>query len=139
MNTSSPAVLSWLLTYALHSTVLLVLARVITSRKISATSRDVIWKSALVGGIVTASVQQAFDVRPSGSMRLPAAAATSAAQARPATDHSTELKSKKNEPRSTDAEVSLSFSGDEQSSAPAASTRLSLSDGLVLGWIIVAL
>src|SRR5690349_10334875 len=111
MNTSSPAVLSWLLTYALHSTVLLVMARIITSRKISATSRDVIWKSALVGGIVTASVQHAFNLRPSGSMALPAVAATSAAQTRSAIDEATESKKKKDDFASKDAEVSLSDAG----------------------------
>src|SRR5262245_16146957 len=110
MNPSSPAVLSWLLTYALHSTVLLVLARLITTRKISATSRDVIWKSALVGGIMTASVQQAFDLRPSGSVALPAVAATAAARDRALPDHSTDVKSKKDALAPKDDESSLASS-----------------------------
>jgi HEAT repeat protein/beta-lactamase regulating signal transducer with metallopeptidase domain len=137
MNASSSAVLSWLLTYALHSTVLLVLARVITSRKMSATSRDVIWKSALVGGIVTASVQQAFDVRPTGSMALPAVATavsqpTAALSAGDPTEESVKREEKKGEAPAAQTP------GAETATSPA-EPRLSLTDGLVFGWAIVAL
>lgn len=48
----------WLLTYLVHSTVILLVAWLVTSRSwVSDAVRDVVWKSALVGGIVTASVQ----------------------------------------------------------------------------------
>jgi HEAT repeat protein/beta-lactamase regulating signal transducer with metallopeptidase domain len=136
MNSSSSAVLSWLLTYALHSTVLLVLARVITSRKMSATSRDVIWKSALVGGIVTASVQQAFDLRPSGSMALPALVTSVAqsAESRRAADP-IDLQSKEHEQKGELTQAALPPGAE----GTPASARLSLTDGLVLGWALVAL
>jgi HEAT repeat protein/beta-lactamase regulating signal transducer with metallopeptidase domain len=140
MNTAAGAtsILSWLLTYALHSTVLLVMAKMITSRKMTAASRDVIWKSALVGGIVTASIQQAFEIRPSGSMALPA---KSAPLVQPAGYGSTGGIVKDKE-----AKLALDKSETDLASAPSAATaelsapsaRLSLTEGLVLGWAIVA-
>ena len=49
----------WVLTYMVHSTLLLGLAWVATRRAIQAAIfRDLVWKAALVGGIVTATVQQ---------------------------------------------------------------------------------
>jgi beta-lactamase regulating signal transducer with metallopeptidase domain len=76
----SHAVLAWLLTYALHSTVLLggawFLAR--TGRLAPAFS-DVLWKTALVGGILTATAQVALDRRPAGSFALAAATLGSSA------------------------------------------------------------
>ncbi|MFN8573671.1 MAG: M56 family metallopeptidase [Gemmatimonadaceae bacterium] len=62
--------LPWLATYAIHSTVLILSALVITSRyvpwRLSAAVRDAIWKCALVGGLVTASVQPYAAVVPVG-------------------------------------------------------------------------
>ena len=53
--------LAWLLTYALHSTLFLGGAWLLTARGIvrSHHVKDLLWKTALVGGIVTASVQSA--------------------------------------------------------------------------------
>jgi HEAT repeat protein/beta-lactamase regulating signal transducer with metallopeptidase domain len=49
---------SWLLTYLLHSTLLLGTAWIVTLRGVrSPALRDLIWKTALVGGLVTATVQ----------------------------------------------------------------------------------
>ncbi|HWA16809.1 MAG TPA: M56 family metallopeptidase, partial [Gemmatimonadales bacterium] len=49
---------SWLLTYLLHSTLLLGAAWIVTLRGVRAPAlRDLIWKTALVGGVITASVQ----------------------------------------------------------------------------------
>ena len=63
--------LAWLLTYALHSTVLLMVAFVaVRSRRVSPSFADVIWKTALVGGILTATVQTVADRRPAGSFAL---------------------------------------------------------------------
>ena len=59
---------AWLATYALHSTVLILIALVATDRrapwKLATATRDVFWKSALVGGLVTASLQMAIDTAP---------------------------------------------------------------------------
>ena len=70
-DTLSSTLLAWLLTYAVHSTVLLTLAWVLTRwLRWSPSASDLLWKSALVGGIVTASLQLRFDVRPWGTVSL---------------------------------------------------------------------
>ncbi|MCB9505574.1 MAG: HEAT repeat domain-containing protein [Gemmatimonadales bacterium] len=75
MPTILPILAGWLLTYALHSTVLLGLAwLILRTRRTDARTRDVLWKVAMVGGIVTASVQTALDLRPAGTVSLVAAA-----------------------------------------------------------------
>ena len=49
---------AWMLTYLVHSTILILGVWAVTSlRSVRDTSRDVLWKLALVGGFVTASVQ----------------------------------------------------------------------------------
>jgi beta-lactamase regulating signal transducer with metallopeptidase domain len=51
---------AWLLTYALHSTVLLCAAALLTARLVRGEAwRETLWKAALLGGIVTASIQSA--------------------------------------------------------------------------------
>jgi beta-lactamase regulating signal transducer with metallopeptidase domain len=51
---------AWLLTYALHSTVLLCAAALLTARVVRGEAwRETLWKAALLGGIVTASLQSA--------------------------------------------------------------------------------
>jgi beta-lactamase regulating signal transducer with metallopeptidase domain len=65
---------AWLLTYALHSTILFGAVWVITSFVSSNTLKDVLWKSALVGGLLTATLQVGLNLRPfAGVVRLPAA------------------------------------------------------------------
>jgi len=63
---------SWLLTYLVHSTLLLLAAWLITSwSRTSDTVRDILWKCALVGGLVTATVQMAVAREPlGGQLRL---------------------------------------------------------------------
>ena len=62
---------SWLLTYMVHSTIILAVAWVVTSRaRVSVGVRDVIWKFALLGGIATASVQTAISHEPLGGQLL---------------------------------------------------------------------
>jgi beta-lactamase regulating signal transducer with metallopeptidase domain len=69
-------VLAWLLTYAVHSTALLgsvwLLCRLLRNRALWL--QDSLWKMALVGGIVTASVQMAAGVQPLAG-RIPLATA----------------------------------------------------------------
>src|SRR5215207_1387330 len=62
----------WLLTYLVHSTLILIATWLITSRKrVSDTVREILWKSALVGGIVTATAQTAVAREPlGGQLRL---------------------------------------------------------------------
>jgi HEAT repeat protein/beta-lactamase regulating signal transducer with metallopeptidase domain len=72
--TFSSAALAWLLTYAIHSTALLGLVWLLTRvRRLPPVATDVLWKVALFGGVVTASVQQRLDVQPSGILTLPTA------------------------------------------------------------------
>lgn len=63
------ALLWWLLTYTLHSTLLLGGAWLLTLRSIRSESlRDTLWKVALVGGLITATVQVATGWHPSYSI-----------------------------------------------------------------------
>ena len=63
--------LAWLLTYAIHSTVLLSLVwLLVRARRWSPAASELLWKSAMVGAIVTASAQLWLDVRPAGTMVL---------------------------------------------------------------------
>ncbi len=63
---------SWLLTYALHSTLLLGLAWLLTRRPgVSAARRDMLWKAGMVGGLLTATLQTALPFEPlSGVLSL---------------------------------------------------------------------
>jgi beta-lactamase regulating signal transducer with metallopeptidase domain len=62
----------WLLTYLVHSTVILGAVWLIASRRgVSDTVREVLWKSALLGGIATATIQTVVAREPlSGQLRL---------------------------------------------------------------------
>ena len=76
---------SWLLTYLLHSTLLLGAAWLATRRLIQAPAvRDLLWKAALLGGVVTASLQAGLGFEPLGgalALKLEAARAPSAPHA----------------------------------------------------------
>lgn len=69
---SSPDVSGWLLTYAIHSSVLLLLAAIASRRFVSHRARETLWKTALFGGFLTASGQTLLQVRPPGHVTLPA-------------------------------------------------------------------
>ena len=71
IDTLSSAVLAWLLTYLIHSSALLLLAWAITRWRIwSPGATDLFWKVALVGGLVSASVQLGLELRPAGSVSI---------------------------------------------------------------------
>ena len=56
-----PALLAWLLTYAIHSTILLGGAWIVAQRMtLSPVARDVLWKVAIIGGVITSLAQQAI-------------------------------------------------------------------------------
>ncbi|HST59108.1 MAG TPA: HEAT repeat domain-containing protein, partial [Longimicrobium sp.] len=60
MSDTGLRITAWLLTYALHSTVLLCAAALLTARVVRGEAwRETLWKAALLGGIVTASIQSA--------------------------------------------------------------------------------
>lgn len=85
------SIFAWLSTYALHSTVLLLLAwlasvgmsRVQRLRDSIAAVRECVWKVALVGGIVTATLQMTLGIEPV-SARWTIARASPVASAPPA-------------------------------------------------------
>jgi hypothetical protein len=75
----SSAALAWLLTYLIHSTALLTLAWGLTrARSWSPASADLLWKTALVGGMLTATVQLRLELRPAGTVSLTHAASAPA-------------------------------------------------------------
>jgi HEAT repeat protein/beta-lactamase regulating signal transducer with metallopeptidase domain len=83
----SATALAWLLTYAIHSTVLLSLAWLLTRvRHWSPGASELLWKAAIVGGILTTSVQLTLEVRPAGSIALQRPASTTPALAIAPTD-----------------------------------------------------
>ncbi|MES2304756.1 MAG: M56 family metallopeptidase [Gemmatimonadota bacterium] len=70
-STLPSTVLAWLLTYAIHSTVLLGLAWAVTRFRRDPATSDILWKAAILGGLLTASIQLRLDVRPNGTLTLP--------------------------------------------------------------------
>lgn len=78
-GTISSTALAWLLTYAIHSTVLLSLAWLLArARRWSPGASELLWKSAMVGALVTTSAQLWLDVRPAGTVVLQPQVATTA-------------------------------------------------------------
>lgn len=70
-STFSSTALAWLLTYAIDSTILFSLAwLLVRARRWSPGASELLWKSAMVGAIITASAQQWLDVRPAGTIVL---------------------------------------------------------------------
>jgi HEAT repeat protein/beta-lactamase regulating signal transducer with metallopeptidase domain len=131
-GTLSSTALAWLLTYAIHSTVLLSLAWVLVRvRRLSPAASELLWKSALLGGIVTASVQLQLDVRPAGTVMLQRPAVTSTVAA-PAPIDDPETPSPV---RGTDIASVLPSS--VESSRP--SISFSGSSAAVLAWAVIAL
>ena len=82
IDTLSSTALAWLLTYLIHSTALLTLAWALTrARSWSPASADLLWKTALIGGMLTASVQLRLELRPAGTVALTHAAPASTSRA----------------------------------------------------------
>ena len=79
VRAATPALIGWLLTYALHSTIFLGAAWLLAGRAKSHPVRDVIWKTALFGGFITATGQTVLALNPlAGRVTLSAASETSA-------------------------------------------------------------
>ena len=135
--------LAWLLTYAIHSSVLLLLVwLLVRARRWSPAASELLWKTAMVGAIVTASAQLWLDVRPVGTVviggrdavgtkRDAVGGGRDAAQiSRP----SATVKSK-----AQPAPASLAAT-EVESSAPSAPTiTMTKSSAVVLAWGLIAL
>ena len=68
------ALLAWLLTYTIHSTVLLGIAWLVTRRfRLEPAASDLLWKVALLASLVTGTIQSRLELRTPAAMTLPAA------------------------------------------------------------------
>ena len=142
IDTLSSAVLAWLLTYLIHSTALLGLAWAFTRvRSWSPAALDVVWKTALVGGLVTATIQLALEVRPMGSISLVSATVADASAVVPnrAADNSEERLATPRQPaedaRAIESPAASAFVPDAAPLVP----RPSLHTAAVLAWALVGL
>ena len=76
LQTVSDTIAPWLLTYAVHSTLLLGAVWILGCFGLPKRDalREVCWKAAMVGAVITASLQTVGDLQPvGGSLELPAA------------------------------------------------------------------
>jgi len=75
MNTQMQDLAAWLLTYAMHSTLFLGTAwLVVRSGRLDHAATEIVWKVALVGGLITASAQSVLELQPAGTISLAARA-----------------------------------------------------------------
>ena len=66
---------AWLLTYLIHSTVLLGLVWLVTRRRrLEPAVSDLLWKVAILAGLVTGTIQSRLQLSPPAAMTLPVAA-----------------------------------------------------------------
>src|SRR6059058_6416217 len=85
------SLLAWLLTYLIHSTVLLGVAWLVTRRRrLEPAAAEVLWKVALVAGLVTGTIQSRLALSTPAAVTLPVATLPQAASpnqpAAPASD-----------------------------------------------------
>jgi len=74
MNSFASSLLAWLLTYAIHSTVLLGLAWFVTRRwRLEPSATDLLWKVALLAPLVTGTIQSRLELSTPAAVRLPVA------------------------------------------------------------------
>jgi len=133
-GTFSSTALAWLLTYAIHSTVLLSLAwLLVRTRHWSPGASELLWKSAILGGILTASVQLRLDVRPAGTVMLQRATVSAPATSRAQIDRVQDAGSGK---REANLNVSASQPAADRSGPAISMSRSSVA---VLAWALVAL
>ena len=131
-GTFSSTALAWLLTYAIHSTLLLSLAWLLVRvRRWSPGASELLWKSALLGGILTASVQLWLDVRPTGTVTLQSRAVTSPAATVARIDEHRKLAPVQN------TELAPVLRSSAERSGPAISMTTSFA--AVLAWAFIAL
>ena len=74
MTTLASGVLAWLLTYLIHSTVLLGVAWLVTrTRRLEPATLDLLWKVALLAPLVTGTIQSRLELATPAAVRLPVA------------------------------------------------------------------
>ena len=71
---NSLTVSAWLLTYLIHSTVLLGAAWLVTRRgRLQPAATDLLWKVALIAPLITGTLQSGLDLRSPAAVHLPVA------------------------------------------------------------------
>jgi beta-lactamase regulating signal transducer with metallopeptidase domain len=134
VRAATPALIGWLLTYALHSTIFLGVAWLLAGRAKSHPVREVIWKTALFGGFLTATGQTVLALNPRGGRVTLSAAPEASAPSKPIAafeDASGALAARS---IATDAAKGT----DPAVGTPAAAPRLAVRTLFVLGWAGVA-
>jgi HEAT repeat protein/beta-lactamase regulating signal transducer with metallopeptidase domain len=93
MTALSSSMLAWLLTYLIHSTVLLGVAFLVTRRwRLEPAATDLLWKVALLAPLVTGTIQSRLELSTPAAVRLPAPVAT-APQVDPVTQQAAPVES----------------------------------------------
>jgi len=128
VRAASAPLLGWLLTYAIHSTILLAAAWLLASRTRSHRVREVLWKTALFGAFVTAFAQSALRVIPLTGRMVVQATAPAAQEPSASPDQASPSLS-----RSMDPEPSRTAT--PPSDRLAGSPALGLGDGVAFAWI----
>jgi HEAT repeat protein/beta-lactamase regulating signal transducer with metallopeptidase domain len=130
---------AWLLTYALHSTLLLGAAWfVLRHRRVPPAAADVLWKVAMVGGVVTATAQASLAHWPVGSFSL-AVATAPAVEASLHADDGADRTGERAQALETPAQSTMpATTGRDESPAPASGGLPSLPTLLSVGWLAVA-
>src|SRR5213083_698628 len=83
MSALASSLLAWLLTYLIHSTVLLGIAWFVTRRRrLEPAASDLLWKVALLASLVTGTIQSRLPLSTPAAVTLPAAAAPAAPSVR---------------------------------------------------------
>lgn len=149
---AAQAILAWLLTYALHSTVLLAATWLaLRSRRFAPAVADVAWKAALLGGLFTATLQGVASRRPAGSIFLGADAASQltadASTASPAGVSASTGSATQGAATGTNAAIRTNLPTVDPAAspavAPAAPTTASPATGsttvVALAWLVIAL
>ena len=81
MSVLASSLFAWLLTYLIHSTVLLGVAWLVTRpRRLEPAARELLWKVALVAGLVTGTIQSRLALSTSAAVTLPVATLPQAAR-----------------------------------------------------------
>jgi HEAT repeat protein/beta-lactamase regulating signal transducer with metallopeptidase domain len=134
VRAASPALVGWLLTYALHSTILLGAAWLLASRAKSHPVREVIWKTALFGGFITATGQTVLALDPLAGRVTLSAASEASAPPKPIAafeDASGALAARP-------VETEPAAATDPAVGTPATAPRISGRTLLVMGWAVLA-
>ncbi len=130
--------LAWLLTYAVHSTVLLGMAWIVLRlRRADHATAEVLWKVAMIGAVLTASAQTLLEIRPAGTMSLQRAQQVSSSAQTPASLVNDQLvaPSSAQEPTVRRENSSITTPNTTPATRPDFSTAAIISSG----WFVLAL